>query len=64
MRITENFSDAETDEEIQVSLLLEKRSWANAHIKMDFSSVTPRIRVDQIDTFIQMLEALKRRAIL
>lgn len=63
MRITENFvypSDKLCDP-MQISISINDSGPAN-YVQLDFSQLTPRIRLQDLDILIGMLEAIKRRA--
>lgn len=61
MRITENFVYPErTGDPMQVSISINTSGSAN-YVQLDFSQLTPRIRLQDLDILIGMLEAIKRR---
>lgn len=65
MRITENFIDPLDDrgnQLQQVSVHLVVDDAGAPYVELHVSNMTPRIRVEDLSTLIQMLEALERRA--
>jgi hypothetical protein len=64
VRITENFTyptDRGEIDPMQVSIFLNTTGPVN-YVQLDFSQLTPRIRLQDLGTLIGMLEAIKRRA--
>lgn len=65
MRITENFIDPLDDrgnQLQQVSVHLVVDDAGAPYVELHASNMTPRIRVEDLGTLIQMLRALERRS--